>query len=87
MNQRLDETNVPLIVGGEIQEALEKLWNKQFECWCGNTITLNEFQGYPHDGGLSDGEGTKLWVYATCKKCNYQWAVWKLLKNVQKRMK
>lgn len=34
---------------------------------------------YDHDGGWPvEGFKEKQWLYVTCPKCGYQWALWKL---------
>jgi len=44
---------------------------------CNGSLGLIEH--YDHDGGwLVDGFEKKQWLYRTCFKCGYQWAIWKL---------
>lgn len=46
---------------------------------------LGEIEFYEHDGGVNVKDFLKRqWVYFTCKKCGYQWALWKLLQRIKK---
>lgn len=48
------------------------------KCWCGNELHAEDLEHYPHDDGWTvDGMG-KQWLYIPCKKCGYEWAIWKL---------
>ena len=49
------------------------------EChFCGGALGSIEFWG-PHSGGWKVwGFKEKQWLYRTCLKCKYQWALWKL---------
>ena len=48
-------------------------------CDCGEPITPLTIDMYPHEGGIKvDGETKKQWVYIHCRKCQYDWALWKL---------
>ena len=45
---------------------------------CGTT--LGPAQTYDHEGGWKiEGYAKKQWVYFGCVKCDYDWALWKLL--------
>jgi hypothetical protein len=60
---------------------------------CCGTIDSNHIDGncilgyiefytnfYPHGGGVFvEGLDGKQWVYFTCKRCHYKWALWKIL--------
>lgn len=50
------------------------------KCWCGYTeLHKQPVNGYPHEGGYDiEGEDERLWLYITCPKCDYDWALWKL---------
>ncbi len=40
---------------------------------------LGGIEYYPHDGGwLVDGFSERQWLYKTCMKCGYQWALRKI---------
>jgi len=40
---------------------------------------LGAIEHYDHDGGWNvEGFSEKQWLYKTCRKCGYQWALWKL---------
>ncbi len=46
--------------------------------------TLGAVEMYEHDGGVFvEGEKEKQWVYFTCSRCGYQWALWKLLRRLE----
>lgn len=49
---------------------------------CGKGLKPSYLKGYPHDGGytvfLFGKTKEKLWLYAECKNCGYQNALWKL---------
>lgn len=49
--------------------------------WCGEELPNEpeDIEYYPHSGGWTvDGFKEKLWLYVTCIKCKYQWALWKI---------
>jgi len=59
-------------------EEYEKLLKGKTCKWC-NTPLPTKIEHYPHDGGWwVQGHFTRLWLYVTCPKCGYQWALWKL---------
>jgi len=54
---------------------------KKDKCrWCGfEGLKELPIEYYPHSGGWSvDGIPHKVWLYITCPKCKYSWALWKL---------
>lgn len=70
--------------GGEIGEVLTSIMGKKFNCWCKHTFEVTEdlFESYGvHDGGHADKDGTKYWIHAHCPKCEYDWAIWKIIQN------
>ncbi|HEY1198463.1 MAG TPA: hypothetical protein VGG32_07030 [Thermoplasmata archaeon] len=69
-----DEKRMSPEDGGEVAEFIRNVDEGSYECLCGNHVKLNErsFRGYPHEGGLSDKNGKRWWVWATCPRCNYQ---------------
>lgn len=53
---------------------------KRNNCSCG-FVGLNKLkiEHYTHNGGwIVEGFQDKQWLYVTCPKCGYQWALWKL---------
>lgn len=41
--------------------------------------SLGKIKYYPHAGGWRvDGFSERVWLYKVCKKCGYEWALWKL---------
>jgi len=57
-------------------KALDKLKPK---CsWCETDLTGKPIHSYDHDGGWKvEGFTLKQWLYVSCPKCNYDWAIWK----------
>lgn len=54
---------------------------KQTECkFCGyRELDQLPIEFYEHDGGWWLTDFTKKqWLYITCPKCGYEWALWKL---------
>lgn len=44
---------------------------------------LGEAEMYPHDHGeYVAGKEGKQWIYFTCKRCGYQWAIWKIMRRM-----
>lgn len=42
-------------------------------------LNAEPIKGYPHDGGWPVvGLQGLWWLYITCPKCGYEWAIWKL---------
>jgi hypothetical protein len=62
-----------IATGGEVAEFIKKWQGKKIKCFgvCGTKQIMNEFVGYEHDGGLTDANGKKWWVYFECPKCKY----------------
>ncbi len=59
-------------------EDFEKLIEGKVCRWCGELLPA-KVEYYEHSGGLIvDGFAEKLWLYVTCTKCKYQWALRKL---------
>jgi hypothetical protein len=56
----------------------EKIKKFQFKCSCGNIITEEDAETYPHNGGIDLGNPFKEWLYFHCSKCEYDWAWWKI---------
>lgn len=63
-----------------------KLSLKQYEmlslsrCPRDNAL-LSEVKRYPHSEGYPvEGFTEKQWLYKTCSKCRYDWALWKIEK-------
>lgn len=46
-------------------------------CFCGASLSGIDVETYPHGDGWKTDIG-KVWIYVTCPKCGYQWAIWKL---------
>lgn len=72
-------------IGGEIGDMIDLLSGHDLECICGHESEIGKefFFGYPHDGGLSDKDGQKWWVYTMCPECEYQWS----LTSIESRLK
>jgi hypothetical protein len=46
---------------------------------CGASLTHRPVLGYLHDGGwIVPGIPGRYWLYISCSKCHYEWALWKL---------
>ena len=59
-------------------EDYEKLVEGKRCRWCGTELPP-KIEYYAHPGGWEvEGFPTLLWLYVTCPKCNYDWALWKL---------
>jgi hypothetical protein len=55
--------------------------NKCFDARHKWPVILNDepIKAYPHDGGWKvKGLDGLWWLYITCPKCGYDWALWKL---------
>ncbi len=47
---------------------------------------LGEVEMYEHDGGVFvESFKEKQWVYFTCSRCKYQWALHKLLNRLERQ--
>jgi len=52
---------------------------------CGGQLDYNA-KTYPHEGGIEvEGFDKKQWVYFNCLDCDYDWALWKLLRYVKEK--
>lgn len=81
MNDPL-ETVMTVEMGGQIKNAIQFLSYEPIICSCGKKVVLEEFLGYPHEGGLKDKKGDKYWLYAHCPYCKYDWSWWKLKNKI-----
>lgn len=73
--------------GGEVGKFIKKYKNKKYMCLGhskNNIHTVNTFYGYPHDGGLSDKNGKKWWVFVYCPKNRYQTSFTHLPGDIEK---
>jgi len=74
----------------------EKIWTHEelndvrlkvkAECWKvrDGVCDLGKVEMYEHDGGVFVKESSKKqWVYFTCRRCGYQWALHKLLRRLE----
>ena len=73
-----NEKELTLTDGGEVAEFIQYAQGKEYSCLGYHSTMLGfyskedgihvatKFYGYPHDGGLSDKEGRKWWVYVKC---------------------
>lgn len=48
--------------------------------WCNYSPLSSEvIKFYEHTGGwMIDGIKKRVWLFITCPKCDYEWALWKL---------
>jgi hypothetical protein len=52
---------------------------KKHECDCGESLRHSDIEHYDHPAGWNvKGFQKPQWLYLTCSKCGYQWALWKL---------
>jgi len=53
---------------------------KETKCrWCHADLSNQPIEHYDHEGDWEvKGFKEKQWLYVTCPKCKYQWALWKL---------
>ena len=70
--------------GGDVGKALIALCGLAFNCTCSHRITISNFYGYRHGGGVKDQYGITWWMYVRCPKCDYDWALWKIRQNIKK---
>jgi hypothetical protein len=61
---------------------MKKIKKFQFKCDCGNVITEEDVESYPHTGGVDLERPYKEWLYFHCLKCSYDWAWWKIEKKL-----
>ena len=67
--------------GESISTLAQNYWEdiKKLECSCGADLTGQPIKQYPHSEGWTvQGFEEKQWLYVTCPKCGYDWAIWKL---------
>jgi hypothetical protein len=69
-------------INEQVKPSLED-YRKQIKddkCSCGYVgLSKLRIEHYDHDGGWPvEGFKEKQWLYVTCPKCGYQWALWKL---------
>ncbi len=79
-----DERTITERLGGEIEPIIKELKGKVFTCSCKQKITVGAWLGYPHEGGLTDKNGKKWWVYVECPKCEYDWSWHKVANEVER---
>ena len=73
----------PSKLGGDAEEIMLMLLGQEFACDCGNPLLIHEFRGYaPHSSGYADKHGRKWWIYVHCPKCEYDWALWKVMNKI-----
>lgn len=48
--------------------------------WCDySPLSSETIKCYEHEGGwIVDGFTKRMWLFITCPKCDYEWALWKL---------
>ena len=74
--------------GGEVEQFLNNVTDKELECWCGNKLLCAGFEGYGPSkevSGLKDKDGGYWWVYLTCDKCEFAWSYWKVERRAKER--
>lgn len=75
----------------EVQEAIslgeisDKIDRAEIRChFCEARLLGSAVESYGHDGGIEVvGFREKQWVYVHCVKCHYDWALWKILGDIQ----
>lgn len=72
-----------------LQEIAMKIGEADVHCrWCKTRIKAINIESYDHTGGIElEGYEKPQWVYFTCEGCNYQWSLWKLLRQIEARQK
>lgn len=71
------EQKVWMISLDEINQLVKQ---QDLLCRCETPISKSRIKCYPHEGGIPvSGFVGKQWVYFSCQKCGYDWALWKLL--------
>jgi len=64
-------------------EIIEE-WKGKLTCrWCGTSLEHGKLSKYAHPSGLESENGQRYWLYLTCPGCGYQWAWWKLLRQIE----
>lgn len=69
-------------MGGEVAERLKGVHGLEYPCRCGNDVSLNKgkggyIMGYPHRGGVEDGDGESWWMFISCPECGFEITFWK----------
>lgn len=67
-------------------EEIDSMIKKQIpDCPMCHT-KLGDIESYQHENGMKIKDfHNKRWIYFKCAKCNYQWALWKLLQRIRLR--
>lgn len=70
------------------EELLEIQKEGSKVCHCyktrNDTCILGAPQMYVHDGGdFVEGHKEKQWIYFVCSRCEYSWALWKVLRRIE----
>lgn len=61
----------------KIRESMDHIEKK--ECRCGEPLNPVNIEYYDHEGGYNlPGFGKPQWLMHHCKKCNYDYSLWKL---------
>lgn len=82
MNDGGAQSTIKTLKPTEQEEAVLTLGDYELKCPnicpdCGGW--LGPIEHYDHSGGwVVAGFEKKQWLYKTCQKCMYQWALWKL---------
>lgn len=79
MDSAIGEREMTEDMGGEVAAFVKRVYGKKVRCHgiCFKETVATDIRGYPHDGGLKDGNGNKWWVYVHCENpvkkrtCNY----------------
>ena len=71
-------------MGGDVKKQIVKYGMVIFRCTCEFLIESPNIMGYEHSGGSKDSFGKRWWMYVHCPKCEYDWALHKIDKRVQK---
>ena len=55
-------------------------------CSCNTSFSKGNIRSYDHTGGIKvKGFDNLQWVYMHCDKCDYDSALWKLIKQIKDR--
>jgi hypothetical protein len=74
-------------MGGQVASVVKALKGKRFKCdpGCGHEIIITDILGWaPHGSGYNDKDGMNWWIYVRCPHCEYDWAVWKIVRQLEK---
>ncbi|MHA1416522.1 MAG: hypothetical protein ACTSRR_09725 [Candidatus Heimdallarchaeaceae archaeon] len=64
-------------------ELVATLINKGAKCGCGYKFTKSDFYHYDHGYGVKLADfKNKQWVYARCRRCRYDLALWKIIDSL-----